>query len=88
MIESVPIIKDLLTKGAISSLDAACSKKIYAALTSDLPTLGRIEERRPGLDWGRIWRWVASIKGRDREIIFLQNHDLLPTNERKMRRMR
>ena len=83
---TIPVIKALLQQNIFSSNDAASHRKLYSFFTTALEEPGRIEIKRPNLDWHRIWRWVATIQGKNRDIIFLFNHELLQTNERKKRR--
>ena len=51
---TVPIIKALFERQIITSSDVASRRKIYASLTADLCEPGRVEIRRPHLNWGRI----------------------------------
>ena len=80
------VFKALVERQTLSNMDSASHRKIYASLIADIAEPGRMELKRPDLDWNRIWNWVAARKGESREILFLFNHDLLPTNERKKRR--
>ena len=83
---TIPVIKALSQQNIISTVDAASHRKIYSSFTAAIEEPGRIELKRPNLNWDRIWRWVATTKGKNRDILFLLNHELLPTNERKRRR--
>ena len=82
----VPTIKALLRKGTITPLNHGTTKLWYESLIETIISPGLPELQRPKLDWQATWRWVAATKGKNRDTLFLFNHNILPTQIRNQRR--
>ena len=82
----IPTIKALLQQGTITPTHHATSKAIYHALLEPHMAPGTLELQRPGLDWPSIWRSVLKLNGPNRDLMFLFNHNILPTKHRINRR--
>lgn len=81
----IPTIRALLQQGTITPTNHASSKAIYQALLEPRLAPGTLELQRPGLDWPSTWRSVVNTKGPNRDLMFLFNHDILPTRLRNQR---
>ena len=82
----VPTIKALLRKGTITPSNHGTTKLWYESLIETIISPGLPELQRPKLDWQATWRWVAATKGKNRDTLFLFNHNILPTQIRNQRR--
>ena len=82
----VPTIKFLLQKNIITPTSHGTTKSWYENLIETAISPGLLELQRPKLDWQTTWRWIAATKGKNRDILFLFNHNILPTQIRNQRR--
>lgn len=82
---TIPTIRDFLARGLITPQSALPHRITYHALLKECFEPGRTEKQRPNFNWQRSWKWVSSIKGKNRDTVFLLYHNLLPTQARLKR---
>ena len=73
-------------KNIITPTSHGTTKSWYENLIETAISPGLLELQRPKLDWQTTWRWIAATKGKNRDILFLFNHNILPTQIRNQRR--
>ena len=82
---TIPTIREFLAKGLITPQLAMPHRIAYRTLLTECFEPGRTEKLRPSYNWQCSWKWVSSIKGKNRDTIFLLYHNLLPTQARLKR---
>ena len=78
----VPVIQQLMATGVFTTTTMAPHRQVYHHLIQPLYGLGHIEKNKPNLNWPSIWKWVKSLRGNQRDMMWLFNHRLLPTRSR------
>ena len=82
IMDIVAVIKKLMNAGLFTTITMASHRKIYHHLAEKLYAPGHIEKLLPKINWPSIWKWVSSLRGKQRDIIWLFNNRLLPTRSR------
>ena len=89
LLNIVQIVKKLNAAGVqFQNTPLISHKKAYELLTADLCTKGRVEERKPQVDWKLAWSNAARLPPHLRDLMFKINHDILPTKARLKRMKR
>lgn len=81
---SVLTIQDFLRRGLLTQ-QSALSHRVNQTMLNETFEPGRTEKKRPKYHWQCIWKWVSTIRGKNRDTIFLFYHNLLPTKARLKR---
>jgi len=74
--------KDGLINGEEDSLN---HKVIYNQRVKQLQCEGKLTPRLTNIDWNNVWKNSRKLPHQLREVMFMFNHDILPTMERRKR---
>lgn len=79
----IPVIKELKEEDLLTKDGPRSHKTIYYAWVAKCFSQGPIEGQDPTLDWKRIWKDISLLPHDKKESMFLLNHRLLYTRERR-----
>jgi len=83
----VSLMKELKEEGLINGDETSINHKtIYNMKIKGLCCDGKLLAKLTGVEWDRVWKNMRKLPHHLREIMFMFNHDILPSKER-MKRM-
>ena len=59
------------------------NREIYGMLMEGAEGKGKLEEKKKHINWKHVWRQMKILPAKLKELAFMINHDILPTQERR-----